>query len=134
MPIDAIINRPRRESLRRSFRPACVRLLFVGESRPISGKFFYQRDSGLYRAMRDVFRAVDPLINDENFLTVFRSSGCYLIDLCPDPLDHLDLKSRRAACVASEAVLARAIVRLQPNRIATVVRSIEPKNGSWLPG
>ena len=125
MTRDDTINRRSRERLRRSFRPACVRLLFVGESPPVSGRFFYQRDSGLYRAMREAFRAINPLINDENFLAVFRSSGCYLIDLCPDPVDHLDLKSRRAACLAGEALLARAIVRLQPDMIATVVRSIE---------
>lgn len=113
------------ESLRRSFRPALLRLLFIGESPPASGRFFYRRDSGLYRAMRDAFQSVDPSIDDENFLLRFKASGCYFIDLCAEPVDHLDSKSRLAACRSSEERLARLIVQVKPARIATVVHSIE---------
>jgi len=113
-----------REKLRRAFRPARVQLLFVGEAPPASGRFFYSRNSGLYRAMRDSFRSVDPGIDDENFLAVFRASGCYLIDLCPEPVDRLDSKLREAARQAGERFLARKIVQLQPVTIAPVLRSI----------
>jgi hypothetical protein len=44
-----------RERLRRRYRPDGVRILFVGEAPPASGRFFYQADSGLYRAVRDTF-------------------------------------------------------------------------------
>lgn len=118
-------TRRRQERLRLSFFPADVGLLFVGESPPASGRFFYQRDSGLYRAIRDTFRIVDPSITDASFLAAFQASGCYLIDLCREPVDHLDSRSRRAACLASETSLSRTIGRLQPSRIVTVVRSIE---------
>ncbi len=117
--------RRRRESLRRRFRPAPLRVLFVGESPPASGRFFYRGDSGLYRAMRDAFRTIDPSIEDANFLSVFRACGCYLIDLCPEPVDRLDPRSRRAACRAGEVSLSRSIARLRPPVIATVLRSIE---------
>ena len=113
------------ERLRRSYRPARVRLLFIGESPPASGRFFYRGDSGLYRAMRDAFRTVDPSIREEQFLTAFQAWGCYLVDLCAEPVDRLDIKSRRAVCRAGEDVLARTIARLRPEGIATVVRSIE---------
>ncbi len=118
-------ERRRQERLRRTFRPEGVRLLFIGESPPASGRFFYQRDSGLYRAMRDVFHSIDPPITDADFLAAFQSAGCYLIDLCPEPVDHLDSQSRRQVCRASEASLSRAIARMQPARIATLLRSIE---------
>jgi hypothetical protein len=36
------LTRYQREILRRSFRPARVRVLFVGESPPASGRFFSQ--------------------------------------------------------------------------------------------
>jgi hypothetical protein len=113
-----------RERLRRRYRPADLRLLFIGEAPPASGRFFYQRDSGLYRAMRDAFRLIDPSITDESFLGVFQRAGCYLIDMCPRPVDQLDARSRREACVASEPLLSRTITRLQPQAIATLVRSI----------
>lgn len=100
-------------------------MLFIGEAPPASGRFFYRRDSGLYRAMRDAFRIADPAIDDENFLAVFHGAGCYLIDLCPEPVDHLDPKVRRAACRAGEELLSRIIVRLRPAMIGTLLRSIE---------
>ncbi len=102
-----------------------MRLLFIGESAPASGRFFYQGDSGLYRAMRDAFRMVDPAVHDENFFAVFQASGCYLIDLCGRPVDDLDPKSRRAACQGGEKSLSKAISELQPAMIATLLRSIE---------
>jgi hypothetical protein len=60
--------------------------LFIGEAPPASGRFFYNRDSGLYRPLRDAFHYLDDSINDENFLSAFQAAGCYLIDLCSDRL------------------------------------------------
>src|SRR5581483_6874772 len=94
------------------------------ESPPASGRFFYQRDSGLYRAFRDAFLAADASITEDGFLAVFQSSGCYLIDTCRDPVDHLDARSRRAACLAAEPSLARQIRNLRPASIVTLLRSI----------
>jgi hypothetical protein len=102
-----------------------VRLLFIGESPPASGRFFYRADSGLYRAMRDAFRAVDASISDDNFLAVFKEAGCYFVDLCSQPVDDLSPKPRRAICESNEVKLAGTIARLKPLTMATVVRSIE---------
>jgi hypothetical protein len=113
-----------RERLRRRYCPTDVRLLFIGESPPASGRFFYQGDSGLYRAIREAFHVIDPSITGADFLAVFQATGCYLIDLCLQPVDQLDPSRRRAACVAGERFLGRTIAALQPETIVTVVRSI----------
>jgi len=113
-----------RERLRRRYRPADVRLLFIGESPPASGRFFYQGDSGLYRAIRDAFLAADPSITRDGFLSAFQNSGCYLIDTCLHPVDHLDPRPRRAACLAAEPSLALQIRDLRPAAIVTLLRSI----------
>ena len=126
MPEPDLVARRERERLRRSFQPRRVRLLFVGESPPASGRFFYRRDSGLYRALRDTFFAADPSLREETFLGAFQAAGCYLLDLCPEPVDHLPPGPRRAVCLAGEGALAATIAALQPDAIATVVRSIEP--------
>ena len=113
-----------RERLRRRYRPARIRLLFIGESPPASGRFFYRQDSGLYRAIRDTFRLVDPSVTDDTFLEIFQNSGCYLIDACAGPVDHLDARARRAACLACEPALARTIRQLEPAAIVTLLKSI----------
>jgi hypothetical protein len=113
-----------RERLRRRYRPNAVRILFVGESPPASGRFFYRMDSGLYRAVRDGFVAAFPALGAAGFLESFRDLGCYLVDLCAQPVDRLGKEQRQQACLAGEARLTRSIRRLQPAVIITVVRSI----------
>lgn len=117
-------TRRERERLRQCFRPPRIQLLFVGESPPASGRFFYSGDSGLYRAMRMAFQIADSKIDDENFLTEFRARGCYLTDLSHEPIDRLDASLRRAMRRNGEKLLAREITRLQPGIIAPVLRSI----------
>jgi hypothetical protein len=117
-----------RERLRRRYRPARVRLLFVGEAPPASGRFFYQADSGLYRAIRDTFASVFPDIGtqsgDEEFLRRLQALGCYLVDLCGRPVDRLPRNHRTRACRDGEVRLARILNRLRPETVITVVRSI----------
>jgi hypothetical protein len=113
-----------RESLRRRYRPKRVRILFVGESPPASGRFFYAADSGLYRAVRGTFLESFPKLESEDFLRAFSALGCYLVDLCGSPVDKLNAKDRRQACVAGETQLSRTIKQLRPEIIVTVVRSI----------
>jgi uracil DNA glycosylase superfamily protein len=113
-----------RETLRKSFRPACIHLLFIGEAPPVSGRFFYSANSGLYRAMRMAFQIADSTINNETFLAAFQQRGCYLTDLCLEPVDHLAPDERRALRRNGEARLARQLRRLRPVVIAPVLRSI----------
>ena len=115
-----------REKLRRQHRPQRVRILFVGEAPPASGRFFYHADSGLYRAIRDTFMAAFPWLRSANgkFLETFRAMGCYLVDLCGKPVDRMDRSSRRCVCEAGERRLARKLRTLRPMIVITVVRSI----------
>jgi hypothetical protein len=113
-----------RERLRQGYRPRRVRILFVGEAPPASGRFFYHADSGLYRAVRDAFFAAFPVMRRTQFLDSFRSLGCYLVDLCGAPVDRMNLRPRQRICLAGEARLSRRIRELRPKTIVTVVRSI----------
>jgi len=113
-----------KEALRRHYRPTKVKLLFVGESPPASGRFFYRADSGLYRAIRLTFIKIFPKLKTINFLDAFQFLGCYLVDLCGRPVDHLDAAERRQACLDGEGRLAKMIQQFQPDIVVTVVRSI----------
>jgi hypothetical protein len=57
------------EELRRKYRPGRVRLLFIGESPPASGRFFYRRNSGLYLAEHPAL----------NLIYRFKQRLCYLL-------------------------------------------------------
>ena len=115
-----------RERLRRRYRPAQVHLLFVGEAPPASGRFFYQGDSGLYRAMRGAFVAALPDLREDDFLQSFCALNCYLVDLCGRPVDRLDSPQRKQARTEGELPLSRIVRRLQPGIVITVVRAIVP--------
>jgi len=114
------------ESLRRSYRPDQVRLLLVGESPPASGRFFYRANSMLFRATRDAFaRAYDcDWLTGRDFFEFFQSLGCYLDDLCLEPVnkdDDLDREQKRRQGVPS---LAGRIKKYAPLAIASVMREI----------
>jgi hypothetical protein len=113
-----------REVLRRKYRPKQVRILFVGEAPPASGRFFYRGNSGLYRAVRDTFLAAFPSLSKDEFLDTFQESGCYLVDLCGEPVDYLPRGARLKVCCRSEARFTGAVRTLQPKVVVTLVRSI----------
>ena len=113
-----------REALRERYRPARVKLLFVGEAPPASGRFFYRANSGLYRAIQSAFIVAFPSIRSDGFLDTFQALGCYLLDLCGKPVDDLEPLKRKRICAEGEIRLATSIQLFQPETMVTVVRSI----------
>lgn len=108
-------------------------MLFVAESPPAAGSFFYAADSELYRATRDAFEAgLSPWEGSGPFLSRFAALGCYLDDLCLEPVNHLTeradgswqrrLKARRDG----EPRLAETLAGLRPAVIVVALKGIEP--------
>jgi hypothetical protein len=105
-----------------------VRLLFVGESPPAGGTFFYRGNSLLAKFTREAFDQVyGPSHSMERFLREFRDRGCYLVDLCAEPVDGLEKRLRRRARRAGVAQLAEALRDLQPAQVVAVMKAIEPQ-------
>jgi hypothetical protein len=77
------------ERLRRSFRPKQITTLFVGESPPHGGTFFYKRDSLLYHRMKESFGETS------NFLPAFQAKGFILDDLVLYPINQIQNKNER---------------------------------------
>jgi hypothetical protein len=76
------------ETIRLAFRPDRITTLFVGESAPISGDFFYCGGTALERVMRSAIEgSLGPTSGD--FLGAFKAYGWYLDDLVLTPIDHL---------------------------------------------
>lgn len=119
------------EVLRRQFLPAQMSVLFVGESPPAGGTFFYHANSLLYEATKEAFQAAVPdLVGTGGFLDRFRDLGCYLDDLCLAPVNHLKLdnplakKKRLRLREEGEAPLAARMRGYAPTAIVVTMLGI----------
>ena len=115
----SVASMNRLEELRRSFRPDRISTLFVGESAPRSGKFFYSGNSGLYRAMQSAFNW------DGDFLAEFKARGFYLDDLSLIPVNGMERNERARQCQESIAPFSLRLKELKPAAIVILVRSID---------
>jgi len=90
------------------------------------GTFFYLCNSILYKAVKEAFTEVYGDFNsDAQFLSFFKSTGCYLDDLCLKPINHLtnDLrKNERNNAIES---LSNRIKTYKPKMIAIVMKAIQ---------
>ncbi len=114
------------ELLRRRYLPKEVRVLLVGESPPSGGTFFYAANSNLYVATQEAFVAAIPALEGRDFLEEFRWMGCYLEDLCLEPVNHLDARDpvRAAARAEGQERLAEHIRIWGPKAIVVVMVAI----------
>jgi hypothetical protein len=115
------------ETARARFRPEAIRVLFIGESVPAGGTFFYRMDSALYDATQAAFRStVMDLMTERNFLLSFQALGCYLVDLCDRPVNKLPDPERLAERDAGVSRLADFIGEERPATVINVMRAIAP--------
>jgi len=108
------------EGLRKSFCPDCITTLFVGESAPASGRFFYSGNSSLFRAMKRVFG------DQESFLEDFRKKGFYLDDLVLTPVNKLERRERSRLRQGAVPELAGRLIKYKPKAVVVVMRAILP--------
>jgi hypothetical protein len=111
----------RLEELRKSFHPDCITTLFVGESAPVSGRFFYSGNSSLFRAMKRAFG------NRETFVEDFKRKGFYLDDLVLTPINKLERRERSRRRQNAVPELAKRLVEYKPKAVVVVMRAILPK-------
>jgi hypothetical protein len=108
------------EELRKSFRPRRITTLFVGESAPQSGRFFYSGNSSLFYAMQRAFDGKAAFLQD------FKKNGFYLDDLASVPINNLGSRERSAHRWKSVSSLADRLKDYQPEAIVIVMRAIKP--------
>lgn len=109
------------EDVRAKFRPKKIATLFVGESAPHSGRFFYNENSNLYRHMRKAFGGGD------DFLIQFKGNSFYLDDLVLEPINHIKAsKARKEARLKAVPSLAKRLLEYQPEAVVALMCAIEP--------
>lgn len=108
------------EKIRKDFKPDRIMTLFVGESGPASGRFFYYGNSTLYRAMERV------LGNRETFFDDFKRKGFYLDDLVLTPINKLERRERSRLRQQAIPKLAKRLIEYKPKAVVVVMRAIQP--------
>jgi len=123
-----LVIRKEFEILRQKYKPVKIRQLFIGESPPANGTFFYKADSNLYRYTRMAFMQAfgDTVVSGEDFLGTFQSLGSFLDDLCPTPLNRLNKHEREYYRERSVSGLAARIALASPQEIVVVMKEIVP--------
>jgi hypothetical protein len=108
------------ENIRRRFRPARISTLFIAESPPKGGTFFFSGNSLLYTALREAFDG------GADFLDQFRHKGYFLDDLVLYPINHIrDRKVRHAHRHRAVPGLAKRLADYRPAAVVVVMREIE---------
>ena len=116
------------EDLRLGYKPKVIRVLFIGESPPAGGTFFYQGDSNLAKYTQRAFKNVfgEQVGEGEQFLHFFKSIGCYLDDLCLTPINHLNDNERQRYRKQGVKELAERISTSSPKAVIVVMKKILP--------
>jgi hypothetical protein len=118
------------EQARHRHRPPRIKVLFIGESPPVGGTFFYFRNSKLYRETELAFRSALPDVIEINFLSSFVKLACYLDDLCLTPVNQAGStpdgrRWRREQRKAGEVPLAERMSAAGPEAIILIGLGIE---------
>jgi hypothetical protein len=112
------------ETIRKRFLPVRITTLFVGESAPHSGDFFYCGNTAMWSHMK---RAVELAFGkSDDFLKSFQAYGWYLDDLVLEPVNHLPKSQRIAKCLDAQNSLANRIAFYQPEAIVSLLKRIDP--------
>ena len=110
------------EVKRNDYKPNKVKILFVGESRPQQGTFFYFGNSNLFSYTKQAFEqaAKKKYMTDAAFLDEFKNLGCWLYDVCDCPVNHCTKTERKKAINDGIDALRNTIQKLNPEFIIVV--------------
>lgn len=105
------------EKKRNKFRPTKTKILFVGESRPFGGNFFYDENSNLYKYTKKAFDNVGVDFS----LAKFEEMGCWLYDVCKEPINFIESNSEKRKMIEKYIPdLIKIIKTLSPKYIIVV--------------
>lgn len=114
------------ENIRERFKPNKIKVLFIGESPPASGGFFYKEDSlcgYTQQSFAKIFPEAAKMTRGE-FLKFFMNKGCFLDDLCHILVNKLSKTEKMNHCKQAVPLLASRIKQYQPDVIIIMLLKI----------
>lgn len=111
------------EALRARYRPDTIKVLFVGESAPAGGTFFYAGNSQVHRYLKD---AIGPHLGLGDFLGNFQAAKFFLDDHSLEPIDWQTTAQRKRAHAANVKSLTTRLRDYRPQAVVALLKAIEP--------
>jgi len=114
------------EKARKSYLPEHIKVLFVGESPPQDGQFFYRgclMTKFVSRPFESRFNIQFKGIQD--FLEFFKEKQCYLDDLCIEPVDKMTPPERKLKLQENVVPFSKRLAEMKPLIVVSVLKSIE---------
>jgi len=114
------------ELIRNKYLPSKIKLLLVGESPPYNGKFFYVKSAMTTFTSRPFERVFNlEFSGEQEFLKYFMASGCFLDDLCHEPIDQLPAYERELKLKKCIPDFTNRLLTWQPKIVCIILRKIE---------
>jgi hypothetical protein len=113
-------------AIRQQYQPETVQVLFITEAVQPGNVFFYNKNSNVFRAVKEACSQVfGAFKSSDEFLEFFKKNGCYVDYLCPDLINGLTPELRQQARTNGISPLSERLVLLQPKVVITVMKVLE---------
>ena len=112
--------------LRQQYKPQKINVLFIADAPAAGSRFFYRKNSELFKAVKSAFTQVfGEFADKDEFLNFYRDFGCYLDNICLVPVKHLSPKEQNEERRRGIPSLAERIAEMQPRLIIITMKAIE---------
>ena len=113
-------------ALKQQHKPENVQLLFIADGMPVNNRYFYRKNSSMFRAVKDAYTQVfGEFKTDDEFLKFFKEMGAYFESLTMEPIKFLPPKEQVKAREEGVKPLADKIAEMQPRLIIISLKTIE---------
>lgn len=112
--------------LRQHYKPQQINVLFIADAPAAGSRFFYKKNSELFKAVKAAFTQVFGEFKDKDeFLNFYKDFGCYLDNICLVPVKHLSTKEQNTERQRGVQPLSERITEMQPRLIIITMKAIE---------
>jgi hypothetical protein len=112
--------------IRQLYKPQEVQFIFITEAVQPGNRFFYNKNSNVFRAIKEAFTQVFGAFgSNDDFLAFFKENGCYVDYLCPEMINDLPPEVRQKVRKVGIAPLSERLAVMQPKVVITVMKVLE---------
>jgi recombinational DNA repair protein RecR len=114
------------QALKAQYKPNQIKILFIADGIPVKDRYFYLKNSNMYKAVKEAFtRVFGDFNSDDEFLAFFKEMGAYFENLSTVLIKTLPPTEQRKARQEGVQPLAERMSKIQPRLIIISLKVIE---------